>query len=614
MKTIKYFNTSIIFAAVLLLSQSCGKEYLEPKPLSFFAPENTYVDENGFYSAIGNCEHLMRDYYCGTHTALAHQLRVSDLGALGNKDVAGGMTDLDLYMIPTLTAANETNRIGFFWESAYEAIKTANIVIKRIDNVADNMTPAQAAAIKGQGYFHRAWAFYNLVHEFGDVPWIGEELQNPKTDFYTTDRWSILEQLEKDMKFAYENLPEKEPRGRVNKWGAGILYMKILIENQKYDDAIKVGNEIVTACPILTSKLNSSSKNLQLDLHSYEAKLNPKNTEGLFYVVAVVGVDDDKKRIQTMREYGGNWQSKKTPEGNTGTNAVCAAGLEGTIYDNARMVGKCHAMTRPSNYYQYEIWTDMEKADERGKFNKDSWRAMEDMYYNIESAGRYFKQHLVMPVVTSFVDTVGWFAWPHYKIWVPDPDVTTHDVRGGETPWYVYRSAEAYLLMAEACYWKGDLSGEVNYLNVLRNRAGATPYTSVKGIYEILAERARELYLEEFRHDELCRIAYIYAKTGKQCEEFNTVYSLDKFSGNGGANENLKTGGYNFFFDWVNRHHGIFNSGTELGTRGAFRISVHHVLWPVPESSIVANTNGLINQNLGYEAPFGRKTPKKIGE
>ena len=92
------------------------------------------------------------------------------------------------------------------------------------------------------------------------------------------------------------------------------------------------------------------------------------------------------------------------------------------------------------------------------------------------------------------------------------------------------------------------------------------------------------------------------------------MYSLDKFSGNGGANENLKTGGYNFFFVWVNRHHGIFNSGTELGTRGAFRISVHHVLWPVPESSIVANTNGLINQNLGYEAPFGRKTPKKIGE
>ena len=31
-----------------------------------------------------------------------------------------------------------------------------------------------------------------------------------------------------------------------------------------------------------------------------------------------------------------------------------------------------------------------------------------------------------------------------------------------------------------------------------------------------------------------------------------------------------------------------------------YRISVHHILWPIPEDAIKSNTNGVINQNVGY--------------
>lgn len=34
----------ITFAAAATLLCSCDKSWLEPKPLSFFAPENTYVN------------------------------------------------------------------------------------------------------------------------------------------------------------------------------------------------------------------------------------------------------------------------------------------------------------------------------------------------------------------------------------------------------------------------------------------------------------------------------------------------------------------------------------------------------------------------------------------
>lgn len=31
-----------------------------------------------------------------------------------------------------------------------------------------------------------------------------------------------------------------------------------------------------------------------------------------------------------------------------------------------------------------------------------------------------------------------------------------------------------------------------------------------------------------------------------------------------------------------------------------YQISVHHILWPIPEEAIVSNVNGVINQNIGY--------------
>ena len=100
--------------------------------------------------------------------------------------------------------------------------------------------------------------------------------------------------------------------------------------------------------------------------------------------------------------------------------------------------------------------------------------------------------------------------WPHYKVFVPDP-TKTQDLQGGETPWYVYRSAEVYLMMAECYYWKGDATNEAAMLNVVRARAGAEPLSGNIGIAEVLAERARELYYEENRHVELVRISYLYA-------------------------------------------------------------------------------------------------------
>lgn len=56
---------------------------------------------------------------------------------------------------------------------------------------------AEENAVRGAAYFQRAYRYYKLTHLFGDVPYLSQEIETPKVDFYTYDRWSILEQMEK---------------------------------------------------------------------------------------------------------------------------------------------------------------------------------------------------------------------------------------------------------------------------------------------------------------------------------------------------------------------------------------------------------------------------------
>lgn len=601
---------------------SCGDSWLEPKPLSFYTPENTYVDADGLYSAVTACERNMRHEFTGDGAPILTEMDLSDIAIHGKTDESASITDLDSYLLPTHLTDSHKGKCGWYWQESYNGIKYANIVIGRIDG-AKFTDEAERNAVLGQGYFHRAYRYFRLVHQFGDVPWIGEEIKEPKLDFYTYDRWSILAQLQKDMEFAYQWIPISEPRGRANKYAAGVLLMKIYMANCQFDKAIEVGKEIVAHCPLMTERFgankNKAHTNLMFDLHSVEGKTDPTNTEGIMYVVNMPNIAQDQERSYTMRNalpYWAKGAAVKTPEGKNGTAISCDNADKGTAIDNDYNCGRGIGTMRPSNYYQYDIWTDAEKNDLRAPFNHDSWRHMEDLYYNNPSLKKNkdprYGTHLVRPANLSTADSIRcWYSWPHYKIFVPDPTRTT-DIQGGETPWYVYRSAEVYLMLAECYYWKGDNANELAMLNVVRKRAGAEPLTGQVGIAEVLAERARELFYEECRHVELVRIAYTYAKTGKPCEAFDgRVYKLDNFSGPDKVGLNCKETGYNFYFDWVTKHNNFYNHGVVI-PNGEYKMSVHHVLWPIPENAIKTNTGGTINQNVGYPKIKDNIAPLKI--
>lgn len=621
MKRICKYLSGILPATLALFAiQSCSEEWLEPKSLSSYTIENQLSDYKSFSALLLPCEKNMRGFFTGKMNPMTEQMAMSDVAVAGRSDWGGlqVMIDQDTQLTPQYPGENYKENNIFYhqyaWKYYWMGLRFAGALVDRLSLVKEEMTEDQKNEMLGQGYFHRAWIYYNLVNEFGDVPWMEGEPSQYKTDYFSYDRWSILEAIEKEARFAYEHLPEAAERGRVNKWGAGALYMKILMCNCKWDEAIKVGEAIISANPLMTTRMDKSKHNLQEDLHSHGSKFNMNNTEGIHYVVGEIGITGDNVRSYITRECTPNWCSSifVTPEGKQGTEEIISESKYArTIYDNGYWYNRGQGSVRPSNYYQYDVWTEAEANDQRGRFNHDSWKGTWDLYYNQKSAGDYYLKPIQKPENMSVADTMQcWYAWPQYKLYVPDPEYTELK-NGGPTPWYVYRTAEIYQLVAECYYWKGDLTNECKYLNPVRERAGARPYTGVKGIEEILAERARELFHEEFRHNELVRISYTYAKTGKPCEATGYTYTLDKFSGNGGENENLKANGYNFFYDWVTEHNGIFNRGIIISNY-EYRMSVHHVLFPVPEYAIMENCTGTINQTPGYIAIKPRLKPKTV--
>lgn len=618
-------NTMIKLSGLLLLiltSYACKKDWLKPQPLSFYEPGIALSDAQGMYSAITTCERNMRHEFFGDGSPILTEIIQSEVAVEGTTDKAGPQMNMDISLLPDAQLNHENyTRVGWYWYEGYKGIKYANSVISRIDN-ATFRDQNEKNAVLGAAYFHRAYRYFKLTHQFGDVPFIGAEVSEPKYDFFSHDRWSILEKMRTDLEFAYEWVPERVDRGRTSKAACGVLLMKISMVLGDFDRAIEVGKEIVAKNPLMknrfTANRNKPNTNLMFDLHSVEAKLDMTNTEGLMYVVAYPEVEGSD-RIQTMRNAVPFWNSGniRTPDGKTGTNIAIAASETDQTLDLNKTYGRGIGRLRSTWYFTNEIWREgKESNDMRGILNKDSWRRMEDLRYNhptLKSTNSvWYGKNFVKPTAMSVEDTIRcWYSWPHYKVFVPDPLQTQW--AGGETPWYIYRSAEVYLLIAESYYWKNQLAEAAIALNEVRTRAGASPLTAADvNIGEILDERARELYYEENRHIELVRISYIFAKTGKPCEiHGGTVYKLNNLSGPGGTNSNIKQNGINFWYDRVVAKSNFYNHGVKHKW-AEYKISVHHILWPVPANVINTNLKGIINQNIGYPGAERNVTPQIV--
>ncbi len=600
MKKIAKYTIEYI-GIVWLICMACGcSDWLDPKPLSFFTPENTFTSYDGLKTSTDMLNRDVRyfDYYptaFSSDPCILSEYFFSDMGVNGRTDATNAPVDLTRQITPSATLTGNATQINNYWTYLYKGIKDANTIYDRLQDV--EMTDEERGELEALACFHRAFRYYRLVHQFGDVPLIVHEVLEPRYDFYSTAREATLRYMKEDLERTAPYLSNDVYIGMVTQAAAYHLLTKINLALGEFDDAIESANLVINDGThyLMTERFgvdaNDSTKDVIWDLHQSDNKAIPANKEVLYCVIDRYDAGSDFRsatgleiKRQVVPWYSSDGQIL-TPDGRNGFT-------DNDEVKNPYLLeyGRGINTLRPTWYHQYSIWT-LDDTDYRHK--SGNWVHVSDLKYNnpeLEGTSEWYGQNVRLYAddgTRLISDTIRcWSGWPYYKTNIADQ--TSSNWRGGWADWYVFRLAETYLLRAEAYVWKGELQDAMNDLNTVRRRAGARDLTIDEiNISQVLDERARELFYEEPRKCELTRIAFLFAKTG-QSDEKGRTYSMSNFTEN------------NYFYNRIMDHTEFYNKGVTNLSGLEYTISPYNVLWPIAETAISSNTEGHINQTPGY--------------
>ncbi len=230
----------LLFCLLAILIQSCQKDWLEPKPLSIYVPENVYVDNAGMEGSLLALREGLRTEIYGGSRMLCSELFSSDISICGS-EVDRFPKNWNTQMTPT--AVYDDVLTLKFWPLSYSQIRNANVIISRIDDL--DIKEQDKNKIKAEAFFFRAFWYYRLINQFGNVPFINKEHTAPKLDFYSHSRNTILNKIQADLEFAVQWLPDVVDHGKVNRAAGNHLLTKVYLANLQFDKAISSASAVI---------------------------------------------------------------------------------------------------------------------------------------------------------------------------------------------------------------------------------------------------------------------------------------------------------------------------------------------------------------------------------
>ena len=150
------------------------------------------------------------------------------------------------------------------WDNYYGLVEPANILIQNIPQYYNQSSPTYNTRL-GEAHFLRAYAYFELVKQFGGVPLKLVPSTSAETYFTRNSAKEIYTQVISDFGEAYRLLPDKgESIGRINKYAAAHFLAKahLFRASELYSDwnsnyiasdldaVIQYGSEVVDAHPL----------------------------------------------------------------------------------------------------------------------------------------------------------------------------------------------------------------------------------------------------------------------------------------------------------------------------------------------------------------------------
>lgn len=626
---------SLYLTTFIFILMSCSESWLNPEPLSFYEPDVTFSTKEGLEAALTTCNRQMRHYYLSDPgPALSTEFYFSDVAVSALTDVSGSH---DLSSQVTPTSNNDwygSNMIEWYWKNSTSGISYANAVISRLPEI--NMEQTLKNQMLSRAYFQRAWRYYHLIFQFGDIPLLTKEVTTPKLDFRSVKMEVTIEQMIKDLEFAVIHIAERDDWGKENKGACQMLLIKFYMAAGLFDKAINTANNLInnSGYELMEDPFGTFEnpypdtypiqRNVIWDLHRPINKSSASNKESIMTMVNRYDNADSRIDSRTLNNFTPFWSIADKNRGiltpsKSNLGMDIRPGTPGMLVqypdyiDYRAILGNGAAFSRPTYFAETSMWTD--QNDLRHNSETGNWLSMENIRYNNPALlgtddEKYYQQPLQKYAEDGTLlckDTIRcWFGFPYYKLWIEDINrnvsngYTGTEYIGGPGNWYLYRLAEAYLLRAEAYYWSNKYADAANDINKIRKRAGCTTFfnagdlNGLDGLDIIMDERARELTYEELRHVELVRVSFIKAN---QEGTYQSPQSLADESSN------------SYWWHRITKYNNYYNRGVKTLHGDEYRISKHNIFWPIKQDNIDANLYGRINQNYGYAGFEKNETP-----
>jgi hypothetical protein len=230
-----------ITLAVLCLT-ACIKHPLDQQPTGQYTSENFWRNQNDVIAGVlGIYNILYKEDWIG-HNMYIFDDQSDDISVDGDHP--------DFKAIERFNIDPTLQQIYLGWPFAYEQIARANNALANIPKVpADNIDKAISDRSMGEAYLLRAYAYLILSQIYGEVPIIREE--NVAAVNYNVPKSpidSVHKQVETDLLKAADLLPETYDdanKGRVSKGTAWGLLCKLYMIEDRFNDAITYGSKVV---------------------------------------------------------------------------------------------------------------------------------------------------------------------------------------------------------------------------------------------------------------------------------------------------------------------------------------------------------------------------------
>lgn len=230
---------------------SCGNDWFDIKPKGQGSPETINTKTGIDYLLVG--AYAVVD---GTHLGTDGAVWASAVsnwvwGSVASDDAYKGSDYGDQATINPVEgffADAENGYVDNHWEALYDGVVRANDVLHYLPETAD-MSDEEKVVAEAQAKFLRAHFYVELTLVHGKVSYIDENTEDPKT---VPNDHLVWPEIESDMKFAAENLPDSwDDKGRATSWAAKTYLGRIYLLQGKYAEAKPLLDDVYTNGPFV---------------------------------------------------------------------------------------------------------------------------------------------------------------------------------------------------------------------------------------------------------------------------------------------------------------------------------------------------------------------------